>query len=143
MKSRREAGVAESPKQYLGPAWASIKHNPDGSARPDGPGGPGGRADAGDFGRGYRPNEGRPAPYSPPRYDGGRTRAPVPRNEYARGGADRERDFYRERDERDCRRDGGRAPPPRDARPPATDRYDERRGEFVLVHGGGEDPGKQ
>jgi RNA recognition motif-containing protein len=137
-QSRRKSGYAKSPGQYLGPAWASIKHNPDGAVRPGG-GGPGGRGP--DSGRGYRSNDSRPAPYSPQRYDDGRGR-PAPRDEYlsrvqphARGGGgggDRERDFYRERDGRDYRRDGDRAPPPRDAGPPPRDRYyderpDERR----------------
>ena len=107
-QSHRKSGYAKSPGQYLGPAWASIKHNPDGAVRPGG-GGPGGRGP--ESGRGYRSNDSRP--YSPPRYGGGG----------GGGGGDRERDFYRERDERDYRRDGGRAPPPRDAGPPPRDRY--------------------
>ena len=127
-QSHRKSGYAKSPGQYLGPAWASIKHNPDGAVRPGG-GGPGGRGP--ESGRGYRSNDSRP--YSPPRYDDGRGR-PAPRGGGGGGGGDRERDFYRERDERDYRRDGGRAPPPRDAGPPPRDRYyderpDERRGD--------------
>ena len=86
-QSHRKTGYAKSPGQYLGPAWASIKHNPDGVVRPGG-GGPGGRAP--DTARGYRSNDSRAAPYSPPRHDRHDRHDfppyPGPR-EYARGGA--------------------------------------------------------